>query len=60
MKKDVKIYEDVVGKITGKTNKHSGSVTLFADHKDGLHEEISVPKDALEGIVFYLNKARGL
>lgn len=54
------IYEDVVGKISGKQNKHGGSVTLFDNHKYGLHEEISVPNAALEGIVFYLNKARGL
>ena len=54
------IYEDVVGKITGKQNKHGGSVTLFVDHKDGLHEQISIPKNALEGTVFFLNKARGL
>jgi len=54
------IYEDDVGKISGKQNKISGGVTLFAHHEDGLHEQISVPKDALESIVFFLNKARGL
>ena len=54
------IYEDSVGKISAIQDKKWGGVTLFADHKDGLHEQISVPKDALEGIVFFLNKARGL
>ena len=54
------VYEDCVGKISGIQDKKLGGVTLFADHKDGLHEQISVPKDALEGIVFFLNKARGL
>jgi len=57
---DTKLYEDEVGKISGIQDKQSGSVTLFANHKDGLHEQISVPKDALESIVFFLNKARGL
>lgn len=49
------IYEDDVGKISGKQNKH-GSITLFADHKDGLHEEISIPKDALQDTKLFISK----
>lgn len=41
------IYEDSVGKISVIQDKKWGSVTLFADHNDGLHEHRGVGGSAV-------------
>ena len=53
------IYEDNKGKILGR-HTDTGSVILKVEYKDLLPEHITVPDKALESIVFFLNKARGL